>query len=48
MFDEEKVQKDLERMREAYSKALKKLEDIETRQERVARIIYKARKVQNN
>lgn len=44
MFDEEKVKKDLERMRKSYDEALKKLEDIEARQEKIAREIYKARK----
>lgn len=48
MFDEEKVKEDLERMRKAYGKALKKLEDIEARQEEISRIIYKACKIHSN
>jgi flagellar biosynthesis chaperone FliJ len=44
MFDEEKAKKDIEKMRKAYDEALKKLEDIEARQEKIAQEIYKARK----
>lgn len=44
MFDEEKVQKDIEKMREAYKKALKRLEDIKERQDKIAEKIYAARK----
>ena len=44
MFNEEKVKKDLERMKEAYSKALKSLDEIKERQSKIARKIYAARK----
>ena len=44
MFDEEKVKKDLERMREAYKKALKNLDDIQKRQAKIAEKIYATRK----
>ena len=37
MFDEEKVKKDLEKMREAYEKAMKDIEEIEERQEEIAK-----------
>ena len=40
MFDEEKVKINLEKMREAYKKALKDLKDIEARQEEIAKKIY--------
>lgn len=40
MFNEEKVKKDLVKMREAYGKALKDLKDIEARQEEIAKKIY--------
>lgn len=41
MFDEEKVKKDLERMREAYKKALKRLDKVEERQQKIGELIYK-------
>lgn len=41
MFDEEKVKKDLEKMREAYEKALKRLDEIEERQKKIREMIYK-------
>jgi hypothetical protein len=44
MFNEEKAKKDLERMREAYAKAFKKLDEVEARQQGIAEIIYKAEK----
>lgn len=40
MFDEEKVKKDLEKMRKIYAEALKELKDIEARQEEIAQKIY--------
>jgi len=40
MFDEVKVQKDLEKMRKTYEGALKELKDVEARQEEIARKIY--------
>jgi hypothetical protein len=40
MFDEEKVKKDLERMRKTYAEALKDLKDIEARQKEIAQKIY--------
>jgi len=43
MFDEEKVKKDLERMRKAYEKALKDLREIKARQDKITREIYEAR-----
>jgi archaellum component FlaC len=43
MFDEEKVKKDLVKMREAYEKALKDIKDIEARQEEIAKKIYAIR-----
>jgi hypothetical protein len=45
MFDEEKVKKDLEKMRGAYQAALKRLEDIQARQKKIAQEIYEARKL---
>ncbi len=48
MFDEDKVKKDLERMRGAYKKALKRLRDIKARQEKIAEKIYAARKRATN
>lgn len=48
MFDEDKVKKDIERMRKAYGKALKRLEDIKARQEKIAEKIYAARKKATN
>jgi predicted nucleic acid-binding Zn-ribbon protein len=44
MFDEAKVRKDIQRMREAYEKAQKSLADIEERQKQIAEKIYAARK----
>jgi hypothetical protein len=44
MFDEEKTKKDIERMRKAYMKALKKFDDIKERQAAIAQKIYAARK----
>ena len=44
MLNEEKIRKDLEKMKEAYRKALKKLEDIQERQTQIADKIYAARK----
>jgi len=44
MFDEDKIKKDLEKMREAYAKASKKLDDIRARQAKIAEKIYAARK----
>ncbi|MDI6778564.1 MAG: hypothetical protein QMD77_05305 [Patescibacteria group bacterium] len=43
MFDEEKVKRDLEKMREAYEKAFKRLDEIKAGQDKIAKIIYKAR-----
>jgi uncharacterized protein (DUF3084 family) len=51
MLDEDKIRKDLKKMREAYKAASKKLDDIKKRQERIAEKIYAARKdnsVKNN
>ena len=45
MFDEEKAKKDIEKMREVYKTALKKLEDIQLRQNKIAKEIYEARKI---
>jgi hypothetical protein len=42
MFDEEKAKKDIEKMRKAYEKAFKRLDEIKARQEKIAKIIYKA------
>ena len=44
MFNEEKVKKDIQRMREAYDKALKDLDEIKERQSKIAQKIYAARK----
>jgi hypothetical protein len=44
MFDEEKVKKDLEKMRKAYEKALKDLNEIKARQDRILKDIYEVRK----
>jgi hypothetical protein len=44
MFDEEKAKKDILRMREAYDNALKKIEEVEKRQAKIAEKIYAARK----
>lgn len=44
MFDEEKVKKDLERMRKIYEDAIKELDDIKARQDKIAEIIYKVPK----
>jgi flagellar biosynthesis chaperone FliJ len=44
MFNEEKVKKDLEKMRAAYDKALKSLDEIQARQAKIAEKIYTARK----
>ena len=41
---DKKVKKDLAKMKRAYEMALKKLEDIEERQKKIAEEIYKARK----
>lgn len=35
MFDEDKVQKNLEKMREAYEKAIKKIADLEKEQDEI-------------
>ena len=43
MFNEEKVKKDLEKMRKSYEDALKELKDIEARQEEIAKKIYAIR-----
>jgi len=48
MFDEEKVKKDLLRMRDVYKKALKDLKDIEARQEEIAKKIYAIRERNKN
>jgi hypothetical protein len=44
MFNEEKVKKDIEKMRKAYDEALKELGVIDARQKKIAEEIYKARK----
>jgi hypothetical protein len=44
MLDEEKIKKDLEKMREAYVKASKQLDDIQERQSKIAEKIYAARR----
>jgi|GEM_PF-945325 len=44
MLDEAKIKKDLEKMREAYAKASKQLDDIQERQSKIAEKIYAARK----
>jgi hypothetical protein len=48
MFDEEKVKKDLIRMRSAYKEALKDLKEIEARQEEIAKKIYAIRERNKN
>jgi hypothetical protein len=40
MFDEEKVKKDLDKMRKAYKKAMKSFDEIEARQKKIAEMIY--------
>ena len=40
MFNEEKVKKDLERMRRGYKKAIKDLNEIKARQDQIAKLIY--------
>ena len=40
MFDEEKVKKDLGKMREAYEKAIKEMDEILARQKEIADKIY--------
>ncbi len=40
MFNEEKVKKDLERMRRVYLKAIKDLNEIKARQDQIAKLIY--------
>jgi hypothetical protein len=44
MLDENKIKKDLEKMREAYKIASKKLDEIRERQAKVAEKIYAAKK----
>jgi len=44
MLDEDKIKKDIEKMREAYAIASKKLDDIQERQAKIAEKIYAARK----
>lgn len=44
MLDEDKIKKDLEKMREAYKIASKKLDDIKERQAKIAEKIYAAKK----
>jgi flagellar biosynthesis chaperone FliJ len=39
MFDEDKVQKNLEKMRKAYEKAIKKIADLEKEQDEIGREI---------
>ncbi len=39
MFNEEKVQNDLEKMRKAYEKAIKKIADLEKEQDQIGREI---------
>jgi hypothetical protein len=41
MFDEEKAKKDLGKMREAYIKSIKEMDDILARQKEIAEKIYK-------
>ncbi|MFA5872271.1 MAG: hypothetical protein WC858_06175 [Parcubacteria group bacterium] len=43
MFDEDKVKKDLEKMRKAYEKAMKDFDEIEARQKKIAEMIYGAK-----
>ena len=40
MRNDEKIQKDLERMREAYRKAQRSFDEIEKRQKKIAEMIY--------
>lgn len=44
MRNETKIKEDLEKMRKAYAKAFKKLDEVEARQKQIAEIIYKAEK----
>ena len=39
MFDEDKVQKNLEKMRKAYEKAIKKIVDLRKEQDKIGRDI---------
>ena len=39
MFDEDKVQKNLEKIRKAYEKAIKKIADLEKEQDKIGRDI---------
>lgn len=44
MLDEGKIKNDLEKMREAYGKASKQLDDIKDRQAKIAEKIYAAKR----
>lgn len=48
MLDEEKIKKDLEKMREAYNKAQKSLAAVKDRQEKIAESISKYKARNNN
>lgn len=43
MFDEEKVKRDLEKMRKAHKEAMERLDDIKIRQDKIRKKIYEAR-----
>jgi hypothetical protein len=47
MRDEAKIKEDLEKMRAAYARAFKKLDEVEARQNEIEEIIYKAEKKVN-
>ncbi|MFA5926257.1 MAG: hypothetical protein WC831_05010 [Parcubacteria group bacterium] len=47
MRDDEKIDKDLEKMREAYGKAMLSFDEIEKRQKRIAEMIYSGEKDKN-
>jgi hypothetical protein len=47
MRDDEKIEKDLNKMREAYQKAMQKFDEIEKRQKKIAEMIYNREKDKN-
>jgi hypothetical protein len=47
MSDDEKIEKDLKKMREAYQKAMQSFDEIEKRQKKIAEMIYNREKDKN-
>jgi hypothetical protein len=48
MFDEEKVKRDLEKMRKAYENAIKEMDRILARQKEIAEKIYEIKQKRKN